>query len=385
LQEQNDSKQHTSNKRGLWIVIAITSLVIIPGLVIVVLLHFSERFCVWDGSISSWVDENRNGKWDKGEPPLEGVQFHVNNTKRGLKDIGSRTTSDWNGHADVNVDLIGCPSARFEVYAVPPIGYRFVTNEVVQVEGPGYGNGDSIQFGFARIPGYPTPTPYVSNLTCRSYPQSAFEISSAPDGTIWMVNIFGAVRFDPQTDTWQTYPVSTTVTAIFDQIQVGNNRTVWITDFENTSARLQGSSWIYFTGEKSLVAASEQSIGRTPDGEIWFAPQAPPDILVAFNPKNNSWKAYYGSAGAHGDSTSARIFTDGTVWRLAFGYRSAYDPPEPVPAGWKIYDRHIFSSAEIQTIPFDGWIKSVKIDPDGILWIAHTGGISRFNPVSNDL
>ncbi len=135
-------------------------------------------------------------------------------------------------------------------------------------------------------------------------------------------------------------------------------------------------------GDKNLVAASEPSIGNTPDGEFWFAPVS--DILFVFNPKTNSWRAYFGRNSAFGDTNSARMFTDGAVCRLAFDYRSEYTPPEPGPAGWKIYDGHTFGSAEIQTMPLNSRIKSVRIDPNGILWLAHTDRISRFNSIPND-
>jgi streptogramin lyase len=340
--------------------------------------------CGWDAPVSAWIDENGNNIWDEGEPPLEGVQFHVNDIRNDYKDVGGRAESDWNGKAKVFVWLPGCPSARFEVYAVPPLGYKPVNDKAVQITGAGYGRDDEIQFGFVRVEGYLTPTPYISRLNCITYSRSVEDMTTAHDGIIWMVNGDGAVSYDSQSYTWRSFPASSPTPALFDQIQVGDNGAVWINDQWDEAARLQESEWTYFAGENNLVAASEPSIGNTPDGEIWFAPKAPPDILAAFNPNTDSWKVYYGSRGAHKDSDSVRLFTDGTVWRVAFGSRSEFTPPDSLDDSWKIYDRHIFSSAETRTMPLDGWIKSAKIAPDGVIWIAHSFGISRLDPANDE-
>lgn len=47
----------------------------------------------------AWIDENGNGRWDSGEPPVENVQFQVNDTYNGYRDVGGKALSDWNGQA----------------------------------------------------------------------------------------------------------------------------------------------------------------------------------------------------------------------------------------------------------------------------------------------
>ena len=378
--QQNTTK--SPNRKRLWLIIALIGVIIV-----VCLIGFGASIhgdCGWNTTVLSWVDENGNGKWDRGESPLEGVQLHVNDTLNNYEDVGSRSTSDWNGRSNVSVWLPGCPSARFEVYALPPTGYQSTTNNTVQITGPGYGNRDRIQFGFSRLAGFPSPTPYAPGLACKVYPQPAQDISTAPDGSIWTVYFNNVASYDPDLDTWHVFTFTNQVSSYFDRIQTEANDIVWASRLESGAARFEAGTWNQYIGEHNFLAATEPSIGKTPNGEIWFAPEAPPDTLAAFNPVANSWRVYYDNWGTHEISFSVRLMTDGTVWRAAFGYRSRFTPTlETNAPKWTIYDLHTFSDTEIQPTPLEGWIEDAAVAPNGMLWIANSFGLGQFDPATN--
>jgi ligand-binding sensor domain-containing protein len=381
MQQQNSFK--SPNHKKLWLTLALISAIIVVGLV---WISSSIRpDCSWDAPALSWVDENGNGQWDAGELPLEGVQFHINDTRNHYQDVGGRSISDWNGRANVFVWLPGCPAAHFEVYAVPPTGYQLTTSRVIQIAGLGYGNRDSIYFGFSRLAGFPSPTPYAPSLTCKVYPQPAQDISTASDGSVWTVYDDQVARYDPDLVTWHVFTFTNQGPTFFDRIQIGADNTVWVSKLEFVAARFQAGTWDQYNGEHNFMAATEPSIGQTPSGEIWFAPQAPPDTLAAFNPASNSWRVYYSNWGTHETPDSVRLVTDGSVWRAAFGDRSSLTPTlETDAVKWTIYDRHTFTDSEIQSTPLEGWINDAAIAPNGVLWIAYSFGLGQLDPTTNE-
>ena len=50
--------------------------------------------CFQSATAVAWLDENGDGVWDDGEPPLHGIEFGLEPT------VYSRTTSDENGVAN---------------------------------------------------------------------------------------------------------------------------------------------------------------------------------------------------------------------------------------------------------------------------------------------
>ena len=381
MQEQNPFQSPKHKK--LWLTLALISAIMVVSLVWI--SSHIQGDCGWNAPALSWVDENGNGLWDAGELPLEGVQLHVNDTRNNYKDVGRRSVSDWNGHANVFVWLPGCPAARFEVYAIPPTGYQLTTKSVVQVAGSGYGNSDPVMFGFSRLAGFPSPTPYAPGLTCKVYPEPAQDIMAASDGSVWTVYYDHVSRYNPDLDTWHTFTVTSQMPTFFDRIQIGADNITWVSRLESVAARFQAGTWNQYSGEHNFIAATEPSIGKTPNGEIWFAPEAPPDTLVAFNPASNSWRAYYDNWGWHETPYSVRLVTDGSVWRAAFGSRSSLTPTlETDLVKWTIYDRHTFSDSEIQPTPLEGWINAAAVAPNGVLWIAYSFGLGQFDPATNE-
>jgi hypothetical protein len=125
----------------------------------VTVISFAD--CAWGATAQAFDDRNGNGKWDKGEPPLAGVNFQIDDVLNNFQgvaftDEGKSLTSGKNGTVNMYVGLPGCPDVKFEVYAVPPAGYVPTTPERVPV-----GELDvdeTFVFGFKRtavLPGMP--------------------------------------------------------------------------------------------------------------------------------------------------------------------------------------------------------------------------------------
>jgi streptogramin lyase len=338
--------------------------------------------CAWDTGVLAWVDENGDGRRDSTEPPLEGVRFRVDDIHNGIQDVGGASVSDWNGQAGVDVWLPGCPHARFKVLAEAPVGYRPKTEASVEVTGAGYGGSDTLEFGFTRNEGFPTPTPYVPGLTCTIYDQYVDDITIAPDGTVWIISQNGAARYEAQSDTWQTFPIDSSAPEDLApyRIQVASNDTIWLSD-GLAAARHYKGAWTYYTDytkERNLIAASEPSIGTTSDGLIWFAPESPSNGLIAFDPASGTWKAFLKE---HDYAIeSVRLFTDGVVWRAALGLASEYTVPASIPREWKIYDRHVFSAQELLPPPDVSLTEAATIDKQDNIWMATWDGVVRFDP-----
>lgn len=87
--------------------------------------------CGWFADVQAFVDKNRNKRWDKGEPPLAGVKFHVDDILNHFTDVAGEASSDAQGSATLEVGLPGCPDVDFEVYADSPAGYTLTTKERV--------------------------------------------------------------------------------------------------------------------------------------------------------------------------------------------------------------------------------------------------------------
>lgn len=102
------------------------------------MLHYIVRVggivdCAWHGSAKAWVDANRDGYVDNGEPPLSEVEIHIDDIQNQLVDVGWPAITDKNGDARLNVLMLGCSDVLFEVYVNTPDGYRMTTEPRIEV------------------------------------------------------------------------------------------------------------------------------------------------------------------------------------------------------------------------------------------------------------
>lgn len=108
----------------------------------------TQADCLWKGEAWAWLDENRNGRWDGDERPLEYVQFSVVDALMSYEKIGS-ATSDLQGLASLEAWLPDCSEVDLQIVAEGPTGYQFATQTRRRVkdrfdEGP-------FLFGFVKF------------------------------------------------------------------------------------------------------------------------------------------------------------------------------------------------------------------------------------------
>jgi hypothetical protein len=110
------------------------------ALIVFSALHYILRLggiadagCVWHSSAKTWVDSNRDGFVNNGEPPLNKVEIHIDDVKNQLVDVGWPAITNKNGDAPLNVLMPGCSDVLFEVYANTPEGYRMTTKPRIEV------------------------------------------------------------------------------------------------------------------------------------------------------------------------------------------------------------------------------------------------------------
>jgi len=337
--------------------------------------------CVWSATGVAWVDQNANGTRDVGEPPLEGVHFRVYDTTRGNAEVGSRAITDWYGRTTLLVWLPGCPSAKFSVGAEPPEGYLPIVDAPIPIEGSGYGSDAPIDLGFVRVAGYPSPTPYIPGLECTLYPIEAEDFAMASDLRIWAASWHGAAQYSPEGDTWHTLPELPEQAGLVEGIDIHPSGQVALRSY-NSVAHLEDGHWRLTEYDFRSIDNLVPSFGASADGTLWYAVAAPPDMLVSFNPHTALWHLYGPSSRA--DSALEAIILELPGARYAsFRYGPSTPETAPVlPDGWTISHQRTFSPADFVSIPLEGWIEDAELASDGTIWVAHSFGISSFNPAS---
>ena len=90
--------------------------------------------CTWYGSAKAWIDSNGDGLLDASEPPLYGVEIHVEDGETGLVDISWPVITNTRGDAQLSVSLPGCASTAFELSVDIPEGYRLTTRSRIRVQ-----------------------------------------------------------------------------------------------------------------------------------------------------------------------------------------------------------------------------------------------------------
>jgi hypothetical protein len=104
--------------------------------------------CFFAGTAKAWVDTDKDGIWDPGEPPLRGVRFFVDDVRNDIANVGDESISDEAGEAPVYVWLPGCPRVRFEIYPEVPSGYVLTTAPRLPARGTDEG---PFFFGFSPV------------------------------------------------------------------------------------------------------------------------------------------------------------------------------------------------------------------------------------------
>lgn len=340
--------------------------------------------CLWSAPILTWIDANENGVWDEGELPVEGVKFQVNDTQNNINDVGDIAISDWEGKAQAFVWLPGCPSAKFEVLAFPPEGYDFVSNQVVEISGSGYGSEEPILFPLILKSGFSIPTAYAPKLECKTYSIGAEEFKIAPNGSVWAVTWDSGAVYERERDAWKTIPFNHDLMTLPENIDIGSDGDVWIRSW-NGIGQLQNDEWVIHSLENSFGDNIVSSINYLDERGLWFAVPAPPDMFAYFDTVTSTWSLYGSESRASNLRLKVTLMKGSSTWFALF--ENADDktsiPKAPYP-NWTIQQTHTFTTEDFNKIPLRGWIEDIEIDSLGKLWIAHSFGISSFYPPDNE-
>jgi hypothetical protein len=96
---------------------------------------------VFSATAQAWLDENHNGMWEAGEPPLQGVTFMAID-QRGVVSWKPSGVSDTSGTARLYT-MYGCTgNAEWIIEAQIPAGYEATTSLRIP-------EGSQLRFGFA--------------------------------------------------------------------------------------------------------------------------------------------------------------------------------------------------------------------------------------------
>jgi hypothetical protein len=93
----------------------------------------SLEYCAWQGSAKAWIDTNRDGLVNIGEPPLSDVEIYIRDVQNQLFDISWPLTTDQEGDVQFDISLPGCSNTIFEISVEIPEGYRTTTRSRIEV------------------------------------------------------------------------------------------------------------------------------------------------------------------------------------------------------------------------------------------------------------
>ena len=90
--------------------------------------------CFYPAEIHVWNDINQNGVFDKGEPPIEGVQFYLRANHSSDNLVSA--TSDADGYAiwDYGTGDCACFNWTFEIIFDIPKGYKLISKKWVEAQ-----------------------------------------------------------------------------------------------------------------------------------------------------------------------------------------------------------------------------------------------------------
>lgn len=102
----------------------------------------SVEYCAWQGSAKAWIDMNRDGFVNTGEPPLSDVEIYIKDVQNQLFDLRWPVITDQEGDVQFDISLPGCSNTVFEISVEIPEGYRTTTRSRIEVNadvssGPG--------------------------------------------------------------------------------------------------------------------------------------------------------------------------------------------------------------------------------------------------------
>lgn len=89
--------------------------------------------CGWQASAKAWIDTNRDGLINAGEPPLSDVEIYIKDVQNQLFDLHWPAITDKKGDVQLDISLPGCSNTVFEISVEIPEGYQTTTRSRIEV------------------------------------------------------------------------------------------------------------------------------------------------------------------------------------------------------------------------------------------------------------
>ncbi|HDQ72935.1 MAG TPA: hypothetical protein ENN19_12690 [Chloroflexi bacterium] len=188
---------------------------------------------------------------------------------------------------------------------------------------------------------------------------SVYGVTFGPDDVMWVQGTYKTLfRYDPRDESWMTFtpddhPSIDRIHAIY----AAPDGTFWVAG-ESGLATYDGDRWQTETLDQADTLFKAVSGGS--DGSIWAA-----SANNLYHRTADGWKRYdWVASGIRGVQGAA----DGTVWVWSLGLGN-FDPEDE---SWRIF------TPEDGLAP--GFISSVLITQDGVVWVGTDQGVSRYVP-----
>jgi ligand-binding sensor domain-containing protein len=267
--------------------------------------------CLMRANARTWIDLNRNGVIDPGEPPLGAVNLKIEGFGESWHD-GGKGVTDWNGEVSLEGLTFACTG--LDVIPSVPSGYELTTPPRLKID---YSNLDRVLiFGFAYLPGVPTVTPRAMEPVCTHYKLAEAKgselnaLAISPNGTVWVAGT-GIYELPPGSTEWlDSNKLNAPTGSSINSITVENDNSVWFTRNEGT-LHFDGTNWIVYSPPR--VSSENHVRSFSPDNQLlWFAID---HSVFMLNREANMWREFTTKDGLiSGYTLGVGTSADGSVW-----------------------------------------------------------------------
>ena len=233
---------------------------------------------------------------------------------------------------------------------------------------------------FQLLPQYAvSPTPHTPRMICTKYPGIEVYEMVAKSDSLWVAGWSSVHRLDTQS-------LKTQETIEFPDLFI-HPRLLMITDHGVWADGLV--EWIYYDGKQWTafelnrgVAIDEITppIYQSQDGRYWFSSRG---FLLLYDPAQKSAQGYVQDPF---DQDGTNRFVIAEYNGDLFGARIAPDTNTAAvfPLGWSIVFDQQLAIQQLKEMPFmsPAEYADMAVGPDGSIWIADAGHVSRFNPTT---
>ena len=321
-----------------------------------------------DVAIRTWRDDDRNGVWDEDEPGLAYTAVQADNVTDGLSAFSITVGRDGLGRAE----LISRNDATiFEIYSTVPAGYERTTPERLRLN-PDEIAANGVEFGFALLPGQPTPTPRpTAELNCQVVFENHKAISyfaalfPGPDSSIVLTyrHAEQMLRFAADGSPLPALPAPPDFPGNRIAFAPDGRAWAWGEQVADGVAYLDGGRWVTVAPYSLEGDARVDTMAMASDGAVWLGTTVG---ALRRDPNTGVWSRFLA------DEVIVTVIpdSDGVVWLLTdWG-----DLWQMMPSDTKLYEeRKLIPRHEISHT-----FLGATLEQSGF-WIATGRGLARFD------